>query len=96
MEKIKQVVGGENGDFGSFTVTKDGLYGEVFNPNGTAATLRARVDDTRAMIDLLVSGYYHKLASTEQGTVSSYDGKKYTVQPTWDKTSGKFVFDGSY
>lgn len=92
VDKIRQVVGGVDGEFGSMTVAKDGLYGEVFNPAGTAATLRGQVDSVQAMIDLIASGYYHRLEQSLAEPAPSPVGSRYSVRPQWSASKGKFVF----
>lgn len=98
VDHIKQVVGGSDGDIGSFVVTKDGLYGDVYNPNGTTTSLKAQADANRAMIDLMASGYYHKLEMSLRSPIPSPtdESSRYSVRPEWSVKDGRFIFNEAY
>lgn len=93
VDKISQIVGGSDGDIAQLEVTKDGIYGEVFNPNGTMAVLRAHADSSQAVIDLITSGYYHRIEQELAAPVPSPVGECYRVRPQWNQKTGIFEFD---
>lgn len=98
VDKIAQAVYGADGSSGSLEVTKDGLYGEVYNPSGVSATLKGQADASRAMMDLMVSGYYHKLDLTLSTKAPDpiNSEETYLVRPSWSTTQKQFVFDEEY
>ena len=93
VDKISQIVGGSEGDVSQLEVTKYGIYGEVFNPNGTMAVLRAHADSSQAVIDLITSGYYHRIEQALATPVPSPVGDRYKTRPQWNQKAGRFEFD---
>ena len=85
----------ENIESNEFNVTKEGLVGEVYNRTGNSATLKAQADTTQAVLDLMISGLYHKLEQPLTDNVPEPYGTwgKYSVRPEWSASLGKFVFD---
>lgn len=95
---ISQTVGGADGSIGSWTITKEGLVGEVYNRTGNSATLKAQADSTQAVMDLMISGVYHKLEQPLKDNVPEPYGEwaKYSVRPEWSASLGRFVFYTDY
>lgn len=95
VNSIGLLVQGLDGSSGEFNVTKEGLVGEVYNRTGNSATLKAQADTTQAVLDLMISGLYHKLEQPLTNNVPEPYGLwgKYSVRPEWSAPLGKFVFD---
>lgn len=95
VNSIGLLVQGSDGSSGEFNVTKEGLVGEVYNRTGNSATLKAQADTTQAVLDLMISGLYHKLEQPLTDNVPEPYGTwgKYSVRPEWSASLGKFVFD---
>ena len=95
VNSIGLLVQGSDGSSGKFNVTKEGLVGEVYNRTGNSATLKAQADTTQAVLDLMISGLYHKLEQPLTDNVPEPYGTwgKYSVRPEWSASLGKFVFD---
>lgn len=102
--EIGMLVSGADGSSGSLNITKEGIVGEVYNRTGNSATLKAQADATQAVLDLAISGLYHKLEQPLTDNVPSpSSGNRYSARPTWVASLGKFVFyestkadDGAY
>lgn len=95
---ISQTVGGSDGSIGNLTITKEGIAGEVYNRTGNSATLKAQADSTQAVMDLMISGVYHKLEQPLSSSVPEPYGEweKYSVRPEWSASLGRFVFYTDY
>lgn len=98
LNHISQTVGGADGSIGSLTVTKEGIAGEVYNRTGNSATLKAQADSTQAVMDLMISGVYHKLEQPLSSKVPDPYGEwaKYSVRPEWVASLDRFVFYEDY
>lgn len=95
---ISQTVGGADGSIGNLTLTKEGIAGEVYNRTGNSATLKAQADSTQAVMDLMISGVYHKLEQPLTSKVPEPygEGAKYFARPEWVASLGRFVFYTEY
>ena len=95
VNKIGMLVYGSDGSSGEFNITTDGIVGEVYNRTGNSATLKAQADSTQAVLDLMISGVYHKLEQPLTSNVPEPYGTwgKYSARPEWSVSFGKFVFD---
>lgn len=95
VNNIGLLVYGSDGSSGEFNITKEGIVGEVYNRTGNSATLKAQADTTQAVLDLMISGLYHKLEQPLTNNVPEPYGawSKYSVRPEWSVSLGKFIFD---
>lgn len=95
VNEIGMLVYGSDGSSGEFNITTDGIVGEVYNRTGNSATLKAQADSTQAVLDLMISGVYHKLEQPLTSNVPEPYGTwgKYSARPEWSVSFGKFVFD---
>lgn len=94
---IDMLVHGSDGSSGEFNITTNGIVGEVYNRTGKSATLKAQADSTQAVLDLMISGVYHKLEQPLTSNIPSPYGTwgKYSARPEWVASLNKFVFDTS-
>lgn len=94
IDRISQTVADAAGSIGSLTVTTDGVVGEVYNRTGNSATLKAQADSTQAVMDLMISGVYHKLEQPLTNNVPNpyNNGNKYSTRPEWSAALNSFVF----
>lgn len=95
VNEIGMLVYGSDGSSGELNITTDGIVGEVYNRTGNSATLKAQADSTQAVLDLMISGVYHKLEQPLTSNVPEPYGTwgKYSARPEWSVSFGKFVFD---
>lgn len=95
VNNIGLMVHGSDGSNGEFNITKEGIVGEVYNRTGNSGTLKTQVDSTQAILDLMVSGLYHKLEQSLTDNVPQPYGVwgRYAVRPEWSVALKKFVFD---
>ena len=95
VNEIGMLVYGSDGSSGELNITTDGIVGEVYNRTGNSATLKAQADSTQAVLDLMISGVYHKLEQPLTSNVPEPYGAwgKYSARPEWSVSFGKFVFD---
>jgi hypothetical protein len=94
---IDMLVHGSDGSSGEFNITTNGIVGEVYNRTGKSATLKAQADSTQAVLDLMISGVYHKLEQPLTSNIPNAYGTwgKYSARPEWVASLNKFVFDTS-
>lgn len=94
VNSIGMLVSGADGSSGSLNLTKEGIVGEIYNRTGNSATLKAQADATQAVLDLAISGLYHKLEQPLADNVPEpyNNGNRYSSRPTWVASLGKFVF----
>lgn len=94
---IDMLVHGSDGSSGEFNITTNGIVGEVYNRTGKSATLKAQADSTQAVLDLMISGVYHKLEQPLTSNIPNTYGTwgKYSARPEWVASLNKFVFDTS-
>lgn len=94
---IDMLVHGSDGSSGEFNITTNGIVGEVYNRTGKSATLKAQADSTQAVLDLMISGVYHKLEQPLTSNIPNTYGtwSKYSARPEWVASLNKFVFDTS-
>lgn len=95
VNNIGLLVSGSDGSSGELNISKEGIVGEVYNRTGNSGTLKTQVDSTQAVLDLMVSGLYHKLEQPLTSNVPQPYGTwgKYAVRPEWSVALKKFVFD---
>lgn len=95
VNEIDMLIHGSDGSSGELNITTDGIVGEVYNRTGKSATLKAQADSTQAILDLMISGVYHKLEQPLTSNVPSTYGTwgKYSARPEWFASLNKFVFD---
>lgn len=94
---IDMLIHGSDGSSGEFNITTNGIVGEVYNRTGKSATLKAQADSTQAVLDLMISGVYHKLEQPLTNNIPNAYGTwgKYSARPEWVASLNKFVFDTS-
>lgn len=97
VDSIGMLVHGADGAEGSWTITSDGLYGQVFSRTNNSGTLRMEVDAIKAAMELMITGYYPMLEQALSDNIPEpYEGcSKYSVRPEWSASLNKFVFDDS-
>lgn len=97
VNEIDMLIHGSDGSSGELNITTNGIVGEVYNRTGKSATLKAQADSTQAILDLMISGVYHKLEQPLTSNVPSTYGTwgKYSARPEWFASLNKFVFDTS-
>lgn len=97
VNEIDMLIHGSDGSSGELNITTNGIIGEVYNRTGKSATLKAQADSTQAVLDLMISGVYHKLEQPLTSNVPSTYGTwgKYSARPEWFASLNKFVFDTS-
>lgn len=95
VNEIDMLIHGSDGSSGELNITTNGIVGEVYNRTGKSATLKAQADSTQAVLDLMISGVYHKLEQPLTSNVPSTYGTwgKYSARPEWFASLNKFVFD---
>lgn len=95
VNEIDMLIHGSDGSSGELNITTNGIVGEVYNRTGKSATLKAQADSTQAVLDLMISGVYHKLEQPLTSNVPSTYGTwgKYSARPEWSASLNKFVFD---
>lgn len=95
VNNIGLLVSGSDGSSGELNISKEGIVGEVYNRTGNSGTLKTQVDSTQAVLDLMISGLYHKLEQPLTSNVPQPYGTwgKYSVRPEWSVALKKFVFD---
>lgn len=94
---IDMLIHGSDGSSGEFNITTNGIVGEVYNRTSKSATLKAQADSTQAVLDLMISGVYHKLEQPLTNNIPNAYGTwgKYSARPEWVASLNKFVFDTS-
>lgn len=94
---IDMLIHGSDGSSGELNITTNGIAGEVYNRTGKSATLKAQADSTQAILDLMISGVYHKLEQPLTSNIPNAYGTwgKYSARPEWVVSLNKFVFDTS-
>lgn len=97
VNEIDMLIHGSDGSSGAFNITTNGIVGEVYNRTGKSATLKAQADSTQAVLDLIISGVYHKLEQPLTSNIPNAYGTwgKYSARPEWVASLNKFVFDTS-
>lgn len=97
VNEIDMLIHGSDGSSGEFNITTNGILGEVYNRTGKSATLKAQADSTQAVLDLMISGVYHKLEQPLTSNIPNAYGTwgKYSARPEWVASLNKFVFDTS-
>ena len=97
VNEIDMLIHGSDGSSGAFNITTNGIVGEVYNRTGKSATLKAQADSTQAVLDLMISGVYHKLEQPLTNNIPNAYGTwgKYSARPEWVASLNKFVFDTS-
>lgn len=97
VNEIDMLIHGSDGSSGELNITTNGIAGEVYNRTGKSATLKAQADSTQAVLDLMISGVYHKLEQPLTSNIPNAYGTwgKYSARPEWVASLNKFVFDTS-
>nr|DAF00144.1 MAG TPA: Preneck appendage protein barrel, VIRAL PROTEIN.8A [Caudoviricetes sp.] len=97
VNEINMLIHGSDGSSGELNITTNGIAGEVYNRTGKSATLKAQADSTQAVLDLMISGVYHKLEQPLTNNIPNAYGTwgKYSARPEWVASLNKFVFDTS-
>lgn len=97
VNEIDMLIHGSDGSSGELNITTNGIVGEVYNRTGKSATLKAQADSTQAVLDLMISGVYHKLEQPLTSNIPNTYGTwgKYSARPEWVASLNKFVFDTS-
>ena len=97
VNEIDMLIHGSDGSSGELNITTNGIAGEVYNRTGKSATLKAQADSTQAILDLMISGVYHKLEQPLTNNIPNAYGTwgKYSARPEWVASLNKFVFDTS-
>lgn len=97
VNEINMLIHGSDGSSGELNITTNGIAGEVYNRTGKSATLKAQADSTQAILDLIISGVYHKLEQPLTSNIPNAYGTwgKYSARPEWVASLNKFVFDTS-
>lgn len=95
VNEIDMLIHGSDGSSGELNITTNGIVGEVYNRTGKSATLKAQADSTQAVLDLMISGVYHKLEQPLTSNIPNTYGTwgKYSARPEWVASLNKFVFD---
>ena len=95
VNNIGLLVSGSDGSSGELNISKEGIVGEVYNRTGNSGTLKTQVDSTQAVLDLMISGLYHKLEQPLTSNVPQPYSTwgKYSVRPEWSVALKKFIFN---